>query len=104
MLSTKKFEILYAILTQMISKQTNSEKKILAFAQHKVQIMILTAPLTENTFLLQMKNTYFPNIPIMFQFQFSNITTFQKIFFLRALKILSPVQKILALDSLDSLS
>jgi len=46
-----------------------------------------------------MKNTYFPNIPLAFQFQFSNTTGFQKIFFLRALKILSLDPKVPALDS-----
>jgi hypothetical protein len=30
-----------------------------------------------------MKNTYFPNIPLALEFQFSNTTAFQKIFFLR---------------------
>jgi hypothetical protein len=46
-----------------------------------------------------MKNTYFPNIPLALEFQFSNTTAFQKIFFLRALKILSPDPKVPGLDS-----
>jgi hypothetical protein len=97
--SKNKFAILYEILMQMISKQTNSEKQIWNFQHQNVQAMIFAVPLTERTYSLQMKNTYFPSIPLVFQFQFSNTTAFQKLFFLRALKILSPVSKIPALDS-----
>ena len=93
------FATLYEILMQIISIQTNSEKKIWTFQQRHVKTMIFSVPLTKNTSLLQMKNTYFPSIPLSLQFQFSNTTGFQKLFFLRALKVLSPTSKNIALDS-----
>jgi len=62
--------------------------------------MIFSAPLTKKTYLLQMKNTYFPTFALGFKFRFSNTTAFQKIFFLRALKVLSSTAKIPALDIL----
>ena len=96
--SKNKFAVLYEILMQIISHQTNSEKKIWTFQQRHVQVQVFSVPLTKNTYLLQMKNTYFPNIPLKLQFQFSNTTAFQKLFFLRALKVLSPVSKNSALD------
>jgi hypothetical protein len=99
MISSKNtFHMLYEILMQMISKQTHSEKKVWTFQQHLVYAMIFSAPLTKATLLLQMKNTYFPTIPIHFGFCFSKTTAFQKLFFLRALKILSSITKIPALD------
>jgi len=98
MLPKNKFAFLYEILMQIISTQTNSEKPIWTFHRRNVQVMISSVPLTRNTALLGMKNMYFPTIPLRFQFRFSKTTAFQKLFFLRGLKVLSPVPKYAGLD------
>ena len=98
-LSKNKFDIFYQVLMQIISTQTNSEKQVWSFHQKYVDAIIFSVPLTKNTYLLQMKNTYFPNIPLIFQFSFSNATAFEKLFFLRALKFLSLSSKNPALDA-----
>jgi len=98
-LSKHKFEILHQVLMQIISTQINSEKPVWTFHQRHLSAIIFSAPLTKNTSLLQMKNTYFPSIPLSFQFHFSKTTAFQKLFFLRALKFLSFSAKIPALDA-----
>jgi hypothetical protein len=99
MLPKDKFALLHELLMQMISKQTNSEKPIWTFHQHNIQVMVFAAPLTTNTALLGMNNMYFPTIPVVFQFRFSKTTAFQKLFFLRGLKLLSPTSKLGGLDS-----
>lgn len=99
-ISTKnKFNLLYNILMEIISKQIHSEKKIWTFQADQVRVSLFSVPLTKNTVLLQIKNTYFPNIPMTLQFKFSKTTAFQKLFFLRSLKILSTFSKIAAFDS-----
>ena len=58
-------------------------------------------PLTQKTLPLQATNSYFPNIPLTLQFRFSYTTAFEKLFFLRALKLLSHDSKLKALDSFE---
>jgi len=96
--SRKKFFILSEILTQIISQQINSEKKVWTFQDQFVRSMIPFVPLTKGTFLLQPKNNYFLNLPLILQFQLSKSTAFQKLFFLRFLQILNSEQKIKSLD------
>jgi hypothetical protein len=96
--SRKKTFILSEILAQIISQQINSEKKVWTFQDQFVRTMIPFVPLTKGTFLLQPKNNYFLNLPLVLQFQFSKSTAFQKLFFLRFLQILASEQKIKGLD------
>ena len=95
------FSFLQDVLWQIITKQTNAEKKILVFKKLDVQLKMFAVPLTRNTFALQAANSYFPNIPLTLQFRFSCTTAFEKLFFLRALKLLSHASKLKALDSFE---
>ena len=88
------FAMLHKILIHMISKQTHSEKQVWTFDQHLLKVILFSVPLTQDTYLLQKKNTYFPQIPLTLIFYFSNTTAFQKLFFVRALRILSSLEKI----------
>jgi len=92
------FRFLHAILWQIVTKQTNSEKKILAFKRLNVQLKMFAVPLTRSTLKLQAGNSYFPNIPLTLHFRFSYSTAFEKIFFLRTLKFLSLNPKLKSLD------
>jgi hypothetical protein len=98
--SKNKFALLHESLMEIISKQISSERRAWRFKRHIVQVLIFSVPLTKSTSLLQMKNTYFPTFSMRLRFCFSNATAFQKVFFLRSLKVLSTRNKILALDSL----
>lgn len=95
------FRCLNEILWQVISRQTNAEKKVWTYKQLDVQLKILVVPLTSKTLALQALNSYFPNIPLLLQFRFSYATAFEKIFFLRALKLLAPEFKLKGLDSFE---
>lgn len=59
------------------------------------------AILTQKTASLQAKNSYFPVIPLQLYFRFSKTTGFEKLFLLRALKILNTDQKVRLLDAID---
>jgi len=95
------FSFLQNILWQIITKQTNAEKKVLVFEKLNVQLKMFAVPLTQKTLLLQATNNYWPNIPLTLQFRFSSTTAFEKLFFLRALKLLSHDSKLKALDSFE---
>ena len=99
--SKNKFLILQEILFAIIAKQINYEKKIWNFKHQHIQILIPAAPLTRSTIFLQAKNSYFPNIPLILYVTFSNTTAFQKLFILRALKILTSMQQIKNLDFIE---
>lgn len=99
--SKNKFLIIQEILFTIISHQLNYEKKIWNFQHQHIQILIPSAPLTRSTVFLQAKNGYFPNIPLHLHIKFSNTTAFQKLFLLRALKILTSTQQIKNLDQID---
>lgn len=92
------FFLLNDILWHIIAKQTTAEKKICIFQQLNVHLKILVVPLTPKTFVLQTFNSYFPNIPFELQFRFSYTTAFEKLFFLRALKLFSSQPKWRSLD------
>ena len=92
--------ILREVLWHIIAKQTNAEKTVWTYDQLNIKINIPFVPLTPRTFLLQAKNNYFPNLPVTLTFSFPFTTAFQKLFFLRLLKFLSPAAKIKNLDLL----
>jgi hypothetical protein len=92
------FHFLHEILWQIITKQTHAEKRVCAYKQLDVQLYMIAIPLTQSTLALQALNSYFPNIPLTLQFRFSYATAFQKLFFVRALKLLSHDSKIKGLD------
>ncbi len=62
---------------------------------------MLGVSLTQNTLALQGSNNYLSHIPLTLQFRFSCTTAFEKLFFLRALKVLSQDPKLKALDSFE---
>ena len=95
------FRLLNDILWQIIAKQTTAEKKVCTYKQLNVQLKIMAVPLTPKTLILQALNSYFPNIPFWLQFRFSYSTAFEKIFFLRALKLFSSESKCKGLDSFE---
>ena len=99
--SKNKFSVIQEILFAIIAHQINYEKKIWNFQHQHIQILIPAAPLTRSTIFLQAKNSYFPNIPLSLHIKFSNTTAFQKLFILRALKILTSVQQIKNLDLIE---
>jgi hypothetical protein len=59
---------------------------------------MFSVPLTQRTLSLQAANSFFPNIPLTLQFRFSYTTAFEKLFFLRSLKLLSREARVKALD------
>lgn len=93
----------HQILFQIISKQISQEKRVWRFQGRYIQAVIPAIPLTKATVFLQAKNSFFPNIPLTLHVQCSNATAFQKLFILRALKILSSEQKIKKLDMIDTI-
>ena len=95
------FRLLNDILWQIITKQTTAEKKVCTYQQLNVQLKIMAVPLTQKTLILQAFNSYFPNIPLWLQFRFSYTTAFEKLFFLRALKLFSSESKFKGLDSFE---
>ena len=99
--SKNKFSVIQEILFAIIAHQINYEKKIWNFQHQHIQILIPAAPLTRSTIFLQAKNSYFPNIPLSLHIKFSNTTAFQKLFILRALKILTSMQQIKNLDLIE---
>jgi len=94
----KNLFLLAEILTSIISKQIIFEKKVWTFWNQNVRIMIPFTPLTRSTIRLQAKNSYFPYIPLAFNLQFKKATAFQRLFFLRALRIINKESQIKNLD------
>lgn len=101
-LKKKKFFVfLQEILWQIIIKQINAEKKVCTYQKLNVLIKMFGVSLTQKTLTLQGSNNYLSYIPLTLRFRFSCSTAFEKLFFLRALKFLSPDPKLKALDSFE---
>jgi hypothetical protein len=93
-----KLKILSEIVTQLITKQLPHETRIWRFQGAKMLILVPMASLMKSTASLQGKNNYFPNFPLTMQITFPNMTAFQKLFFIRSLRIVTAEQKIKGLD------
>lgn len=93
-----KFIILSEILTQIIPKQLTHETRIWHFQEAKMLVLVPMASLTRSTAHLQAKNSYFPNFSLTLHFTLSDTTAFQKLFFLRMWRIITPENKFNGLD------
>lgn len=94
----KQAAVLREILTHIIAKQANVEKAVWTYHQAKIRIQIPFVPLTPKTWRLQAKNSYFPDFSLKLQFDLPFSTAFEKLFFLRMFKFLSPVPKVKNLE------
>jgi hypothetical protein len=98
MSSKRIYVLLQEFLFELISIQLNYEKKIWRFADNCIELKIPTVVLTQRISILFATNNYFPEIPLKVRLYWSRSSAFERIFFLRALKVLTSTQRITALD------
>ena len=96
--SKRIYVLLQQILFELISIQLNYEKRIWRFIDNCIEIKIPSVILTPRIATLFSTNNYFPEIPLKARLYWSRSSAFERIFFLRALKVLTSTQKITALD------
>ena len=85
-------DFLSYMLFQILPFQTNFEQKILKLSTKNLDLVIPHAPLTTRTESLKPKNSYLPDIPLIWRLKWTKKTSiFQKIFILKHLKILNDV-------------
>lgn len=96
--SKRIYVLLQEFLFELISIQLNYEKKIWRFAGNCIEIKIPTVVLTQRISTLFSANNYFPEIPLKVRLYWSSSSAFERMFFLRALKVLTSTQRITALD------
>ena len=83
-------EILSYMLFQILPFQINSEQKVLRLNKKTLDLIVPYAPLTTRTEGLKPKNSYLPDIPLVWRLTWTkNTSLFQKIFILKHLKILN---------------
>ena len=100
--SSNAYFVLRELLFNITSKQMNYEKPIWRFRHKDIQLSIPITPLTRSTVRLKTKNNYFPNIFLRLGLTFSPSTAFQRLFFVKALKLIHAKPQIKGLDTFEN--